>query len=248
MGGVDRSTLAEWRATVGPDRQADAVDARFHAAVASAQRRALPELRDALVAEIGRRQTPAESPAQAAERLSRELCIDLRAAGGKPTDRVSQAVDSVQSLLVSARSGRISDQSGGPSLAIDNEVAFDLEWEWLVSYPRWRSAMRAFAYPENQLQPNLYQTEFVRPHPARADPGLPPVHRRPGPAPPAHPRRARGIAAAFVSALPADVGRRSPRGGVELTDRRTNAALAAHRTLCVENGGRDERPHQPVSH
>ena len=248
----DRSTLAEWRVTLAARiREADVAEARFHAAVASAERRALPELRDALVEEIGRRQTPAESPAQVAERLSRELCIDLRAAAGQLTDRVSQAIDSVQSLLVSARSGRFSGQSGGSSLAIGDEVSFDLEWEWLVSYPRWRSAMRAFAYPENQLQPNLYQTEFVTATiqlaPTQAYltlmAGLAQLRRL-------TPDGARGMAAAFVSALRAEVGSAVPRlavPAVELTDRRTNAALTAHRTLCLNLVAAASIPTNPIT-
>ena len=227
----------------------------------------LPDLRDALVEEIGRQQTTAKSPdasvtnldaskpdendeaAQAAERLSRELFIDLRATANQPTDRVSQAVDSLQSLLVSARSGRFSGQSGGSSLAIEHEVLFDLEWEWLASYPRSALGSRTFAYPENQLQPNLYQTEAaIQLAPTQAYRNfvsdLAQLRQL-------TPDQARSKAAGFKSALPQEIGSAVTAkvldliGSVELTDRLTNAALAANRTRCDDLVAAMSRPPNP---
>ncbi len=46
-------------------------------------------------------------------------------------------------------------------MTIADEASFDLEWAWLETFSRWRSAIEAFAYPENRLLPGLSVPEAV---------------------------------------------------------------------------------------
>src|SRR5262245_54538158 len=157
-------TLSEWRRTLAArERQADALTAGQQAANEVVERDVLPSLRDALIEEVARRQSPPEDPQATAERLSRELSMDFRAAPGTRSTRAGLAVDSLQNLLVSARSGRLATVVGGAAATIADEASFDLEWAWLETYSRWRSAIDAFAYPENRLLPGLFAPEFVPP-------------------------------------------------------------------------------------
>ena len=166
---ADPAALRRWRVTLAARvQQAGSVAAGLAAAVLAAEAEALPALRDALVGELGIRHTPPETPAAAAERLSRRLSIDLRAAAGTRTTRVGQAVGSVGSLISSARAGQLDAGPGEPAATITDETKFDTEWEWLETYPRWRSAMTAFAYPETRLFPALYVQESVPSGPALA--------------------------------------------------------------------------------
>lgn len=50
----------------------------------------------------------------AAERLTRELLIDFRANSDQKTTRVDQALETLQGILFSVRSGRLAIDTGGP--------------------------------------------------------------------------------------------------------------------------------------
>jgi hypothetical protein len=178
-----------------------------------------------------------EPPARTAERLSRQLCIDLQAAADARTSRVTQAVDSVQALLVGARSG-VFDQGSRDQLVAASLVGFDLEFDWLSSYTRWRAAITAFADPENHLRPNVFIREVVT-----NDIGLSPTSaylalltdlaKRPSlsPGDARNPNPAISPAAKYLR----DLGAQQPPlpAGFTLTDRRTNSDLAAHKQLCA---------------
>src|SRR5262249_38656654 len=131
------------------------VENAYNAAVEAAEDQTLPGLRDALVQVLGQRQPTPEDLATAAERLSRELLIDLRANAGPRLSRVDQALETLQGVLFSVRSGRLATGNDG-QWTIQQEQTFDIEWDWMGSYRTWVAAMRVFAYPENQLFPNLY--------------------------------------------------------------------------------------------
>ena len=233
-------TLSEWRRTLtARERQADALTASQQAANEAVERDVLPSLRDALIEEVGRRQSPPETPQSTAERLSRELSLDFRTAPGTRTTRVGQAVDSLQSLLVSARSGRLATVVGGAAITIADEASFDLEWAWLETYSRWRSAMEAFAYPENRLLPGLFVPEFVPPDrrlaPTQAfltlmsgsekTQGLVALSR-------VGPDLAQRLADAYLAA--SEGGDRRRAGGHRADPRRSNAELDAYRERCAE--------------
>jgi hypothetical protein len=225
---AEQSTVDEWRATLeARSGAAESLGNRYRGIIESVEGQVLPKLRDALLAEIGTRQSPPREAGEVADRLSRDLCLDFRAAGGQRITRVAQAIGSVQSLLVSARSGL------RPGLVLPDEAAFDREWEWLVSHPRWASAMRAFAYPENHLHPNLF----------RAGEGSVPQ----GQLAPTQQYQdlitalvgqsrltaagARSLAATFVQALRTALGNAQVPLALKLTDQHTAASLAAHRAL-----------------
>ncbi|NUR62906.1 MAG: hypothetical protein HOV87_30270 [Catenulispora sp.] len=228
----------EWLRTVHVRaKQAADLDQAAQAGVDSVEVRTLPALRDALLAELGRRQSPPEAAAGTAARLSRRLGIDLQASSDARTSRVVQAVDSVQELLVGARSGVFAGP-GGDTLVQENLADFDLEFVWLSSYPRWRSAITAFAYPENQVRPNAFVDEVVT-----NDIGLAPtaafgaliadLARRaslsPGDA--RNPDPDHGPVARYLR----DSAAQSPGlpAGFTLTDQRTNQDLAGLRQTCA---------------
>jgi hypothetical protein len=234
------STLATWRRTLlAREAQANTTAVGQRSTIEAAEREVLPLLRDALVAEAGLRASPPRSPEQAAERLSRDFSIDLRAVAGTRTTRVTQAVDSLQSLLVSARSGQLPDT--GRAATVQNEPQFDLEWEWLATYSRWRAAMTAFAYPENRLLPSLFVHEN-----AGADRVLAPTNAygtflygttgHPGLLGRSRltPDEALTAAATYLAAVKSELGTAANLGGVELTNTRSDTELDAYRTLCAQ--------------
>lgn len=137
-----------------------ALQTGYQLVVDTAEAQVLPALRDALVAELAAQQPTPERPEAAAERLTREVMIDLRATSGQRTTRVDQALETLQSVLFSARAGRLDVDGAGRNWTISVEATaerdFDREWDWMGSYRSWLAAMRVFAYPENQLFPALY--------------------------------------------------------------------------------------------
>jgi Tc toxin complex TcA C-terminal TcB-binding domain len=136
-------------------QEQEAKDA-YKSALAAGEAQALPVLRDALVELIGRQQTPPENVDLAAERLSRELMIDLRTNGEQTTTRVNQAIDTLLAAVFSVRAGHLPADSSGDDWRIAVESDFDPEWQWMAAYRTWRAAMTVFAYPESQLDPHLF--------------------------------------------------------------------------------------------
>ena len=169
---IQRSEYLAWRRTLAARMAAAAaLESSYQRIVDATEAAVLPQLRDALIAEVAAPR-PQEPPDLVAERLTRELMIDLRADAGQRTTRVDQALETLQGALFSARAGRLDDGSGqawtiaGEGTAADD---FDREWDWMGSFRTWLSATRVFAYPENQLLPALY--------PYVADPRLQPPTR-----------------------------------------------------------------------
>ncbi len=153
-----RGTLraySQWRRSLlTRSKQRETMLASYQKAISAAEAQTLSGLRDALLELIGQRQTPPQSSVETAERLSRELLINLRAHADSNTTRVEQAIETLQGLLFSVRAGRLPVGTGGAWTI--NETSFDPEWVWMGSYRTWLAAIRVFAYPENQLFPNLY--------------------------------------------------------------------------------------------
>jgi hypothetical protein len=229
-------TRLEWLRTIHlRAKQATDLDEVFQAGVDSVERRTLPALRDALLTELGTRQTPPETAQQTAERLSRQLCIDLRAAEDTRTSRVIQAVESVQALLIGARSGVFTGAAADRLLA-GSEPGFDREFAWLSSYPRWRAVITAFAYPENQLRPSAFVEEKLAPDvfllaPTRAYVDLvTELARRPTLSP-------SDATAVTNSPYLRDVRQQAPVPGLPadfvFTDQRTNEQLARYKADCA---------------
>jgi hypothetical protein len=201
-------------------------------AVTDAEAQVLPRLRDALITEIGTQQPSPQPFELTAERLSRALAFDLRLQRDRRTTRVGQAVETMQDLFTAARSGSYRPDLGVPVLQIANENNFDLEYEWLITYERWLSAMRAFAYPENQLQPQLFVKEnlggelvLAPTNPAYTD-FLTALSKLADPTP----DNVRQLAnSAYLGQLPAE-----QRPGFELTERLDNTKLADRQKQCID--------------
>ncbi|SPB18558.1 hypothetical protein NOV72_05758 [Caballeronia novacaledonica] len=109
----------------------------------------LPTLRDALIVATGE---GADLETKAAW-LTDRLLIDAKAGGCQKTTRISQAIETLQILLFSARSGQ-STVLQNMKLTLD-APDFDEEWRWIGSYATWRAAMFVTMYPENIAAGNL---------------------------------------------------------------------------------------------
>jgi hypothetical protein len=133
----------------------NAIRQAMQAAVAATEEPCLPPLRDALVAAIaGVVTTPDPN-----DWLTERLLIDVGSSGAIETTRVSQAVETIQSILFSVRTRRFGLLGNVGNLAswqIDiPDTDFDADWQWMGTYGTWRAAMEVFLYPENVLSPNL---------------------------------------------------------------------------------------------
>ena len=109
----------------------------------------MPALRDALILASD---AAGDDLSSRARWITDRLLIDAQAGAGQRKTRVSQAIETVQGLVVSARTGQLGDSHPTLTLAADR---FDEEWEWLGSYASWRAAMMVYLRPENLLLPAL---------------------------------------------------------------------------------------------
>ena len=168
-----RSVYSAWLRTLqARGAQSDTLDTRYRQTLQATEAQVLPALRDALIAEIGDRRS--ESPQAAAERLTRELMIDLQNSSGEQTTRAGQAIETLQTVLFSARAGKLPAGQSDWTIKKDasGERNFDAEWAWMGSYPSWLAATRVFAYPDNQLLPALYTNAPPLDPPTNAFQGL----------------------------------------------------------------------------
>lgn len=145
-----------WRRTLAARlQQEQAMTQALQAAVEGAEESALPMLRDACIAAIA----PDQDGATIANRLTQELGIDCNSSGRQKTTRVHQALETLQDVLFSLRTGRFKTMppvlgTANPAanwvLALDpakpyGEADFDEEWRWMGAYATWHAAMRVFA-------------------------------------------------------------------------------------------------------
>jgi hypothetical protein len=139
-----RQARQDWQDTLQAriDQEATAVQA-CDALVSATEEEVLPPLRDALVRASG----------LTAEQITKTLLIDARMSGCHLTTRVAQAIETIQVLLWSARTGQLITDAK-PLVELDAEY-FDEEWIWIGSYATWRAAMFTYLYPENILRPSL---------------------------------------------------------------------------------------------
>jgi hypothetical protein len=204
------SAYLAWRRTLAARiAAAAATETDVRRTVEAVEDLVLPALRDALIDEAA----DDASRAAAAEQLTRELMIDLRAGAGQRTTRVEQALSTLQAALFAVRAGAlVGADGGGPDWRIAIELGtdrqdFDREWAWIGSYRTWFAATRVFAYPENQLLPALYVDDSDLDPPTSQFRGLIEALRK---APGLGPDGARDAANAYLDAL------RKPDSGVDL--------------------------------
>ncbi len=154
---ADQQMHLDWQRTLQVRAvELDRLQGDLQAVVQAAEAAVLPVARDEIIAVIGSRQAPPEQPQATAERLTRQLCIDLLADSAALTTRADQAAQTLLEALFSLRSGRLAISTSGQAWSIGQEALFDAKWEWLGSYQTWYAAITSFAYPENHLFPGLY--------------------------------------------------------------------------------------------
>lgn len=150
--------LLEWEDNLQSriDQQHAVIDS-LRQAVSETEEEMLTTLRDMLIL---RSPAKGNSLDEKAQWIIDHWFIDAKVNGCQKTTRISQAIETIQGVLWSARTGQAEDT--GLVLRAEN---FDEEWKWIGSYPTWRAAMFVFIYPENILIPTLrrYQTPaFLR--------------------------------------------------------------------------------------
>lgn len=155
---TDRITWQE-RLLARVDQEAAVGDA-LAAAVAEAERQSLTLLRDGLltVSGIGVRDLEAE-------RLTELLMVDFDTDGSQPTTRAGQAIEVLQQLVLSLRSGRLPLWHPARDWTIEpgSVDSFDAEWAWMGAYDAWRAAVFVFNFPEDLLAPTLRDPDTMTP-------------------------------------------------------------------------------------
>ncbi|MFV2055919.1 MAG: LamG-like jellyroll fold domain-containing protein [Thiohalomonadales bacterium] len=166
--------LPPWRATWRKRRNWEkTLDARISqrlalkqalkSAIDATEASTMPLLRDTFISAIDRQGYP---EVDVADWLTQRLSISFKYSGDQKISRLEQAIETLQDVLFSLRTGRFESLSSLPvgtpvplwQLATDEtykEDHFDVEWDWMGSYATWRGAMFVFGYPENYLLPNL---------------------------------------------------------------------------------------------
>jgi hypothetical protein len=117
--------------------------------VKSTEDRVLILLRDALIKQSA---APGGTLEAKGEYLTEMLLMDFRTQCCNETTRVAQAIETLQVLYFSIRTGTILDDY--PLLKMDADD-WDDDWKWLGTYATWRSLMFVYLYPENVLLPSL---------------------------------------------------------------------------------------------
>jgi hypothetical protein len=155
-----------WRRTLEARlQQEQALTQALQSVVDAAEEATLSMLRDGFIAAID----PNQDAVGVANRLTQELAIDCKSSGRQKTTRVHQALETLQGVLFSLRTGRFktmppvlgtTNPAANWVLALDptrpyTEADFDEEWRWMGAYATWHGAIRVFAYPENYLLPEL---------------------------------------------------------------------------------------------
>ncbi len=105
----------------------------------------------------------ANSTRKTKEQLQKEWFIDFKAAACHKTNRLTFLILSLQSFILSARTGALAKFSR-PDLEInrrntirilDSIPVEEASWKWMKDYSSWASAMYVFLYPENSTFPFL---------------------------------------------------------------------------------------------
>lgn len=147
-----QEALLDWEDTLQAriDQQKATVEA-LREAVSATEESVLPDLRDSLIMAT---MASNASLAEKAKWITDHFLIDASMDGCQKTNRIAQAIETIQGILWSIRAGLLTDTHAKLELVAPD---FDEEWKWIGSYESWRSAVFAFLYPENILMPSLRQ-------------------------------------------------------------------------------------------
>ena len=148
---IDPRSRADWQSILAArsTRRQNLISSAT-AVVAAAEQRALPILRDALLADVA-----ATVTGDVGEFLTAMYQVDFRSSGTVTTTRMAQATASLQTLLELIRSGDVSTTSPAGSWGMSDSQAFDVAWNWLGGIDGWRQATTAFLFPEAALDPAM---------------------------------------------------------------------------------------------
>ena len=148
---IDPSARSDWQGILAArsTRQQNLISSAATVA-AAAEQRALPILRDALLADVA-----ATVTGDVGEFLTGMYQIDFRSSGTVTTTRMAQATASLQTLLELIRSGDVSAASPANTWSMTDSQGFDVAWTWLGGIDGWRQATTAFLFPEAALDPAM---------------------------------------------------------------------------------------------
>ncbi|WP_227677712.1 ribosomal protein L7/L12 [Psychrobacter sp. H8-1] len=157
---IDTRRQREWYRTLKAriDQQ-EVLASSLKSMVSEVEEQTLPELRDALIEIVDDTNDAFNIKA---EKLTKRFLIDLQQSGCQMTTRVSMALEVLQTLVFSIRSGKIDITDVELKLS---SKQFEQEWQWMSSYATWKAAMGVFLYPEQILYPSLREdqtSEFRR--------------------------------------------------------------------------------------
>ena len=121
--------------------------------VISAQQRALPVLRNALLGDP----TMLENARMLFDALSKRFLIDFAVSGASLATPLAQATDCLQTLVEGVSRKRFRDGHPAKDWLIlpAYQPGFPTEWGWLATFDNWRAAVMNYLYPENVLYPEL---------------------------------------------------------------------------------------------
>ncbi|WP_416840250.1 neuraminidase-like domain-containing protein [Haloferax sp. DFSO52] len=170
---IDRSVRRNWENILESriEEEEAAVEA-LREVVNAVEEETLPSLRDALVQALPIPTDELDPVPEGdnglgarAEWVTDHFLIDAAESGCRETTRVAQAIESLQTLVFNVRAGESMFARNGLKLDIRNsgfdksslrqEPSFERAWEWLRSYPTWKSAVAMHLYTENFLHPTL---------------------------------------------------------------------------------------------
>ncbi len=149
---VDTRRQREWLRTLrGRIGQQETLASSLKTIVSDVEEQALPILRNALINIVD---DSGNELSTKAEKLTKQFLIGMQMSGCQTTTRVSMALELLQILVFSIRSGELN--IAGKKLALKSK-SFEKEWKWMGSYATWKAAMGVFLYPEQILYPALRQ-------------------------------------------------------------------------------------------
>lgn len=155
-----REGLPEWRADLADLRQLENLIMarselrqglldRHESGISEIEQELLPLLKDVL---LDATDMPGTSLLEKASALSTRLLINAEMDACLQTTRVAQAIETLQLLAFSIKTGQFLRLHPKWDVLSDQ---YDEEWKWMGSYASWKSAMMVFLYPENVLHPSL---------------------------------------------------------------------------------------------
>lgn len=126
-----------------------ALEAAAAAAIDSAEKAALPLVRDGLVASLA----PLAGDLAALDLLAARRQVDAGVSGALQATVIGYAITALQLLLRSVRARDQHPSSPTAGWVVPDEAAFDTGWRWLSTKAQWQRAVTGWLFPESLLDP-----------------------------------------------------------------------------------------------